>query len=206
MSEPDFEDKELLRFCNHIWHDSSLFFLCRTSHAPWTIKTKYHAQAELLTTIWNDIIATGVTVAITHGVMLASSCATVLVKMDTDMGFPPLGWIPGISFLGIGAVLVGFLFLRFAEQFREESIGFQAELEADVTAYFKRKTNIRGFNRLQSSRPMGRSFRRRPLGIRFGSFMYIDPGMCVSYIAQIVDNTVNLVFTVDLWSDPITLL
>ena len=102
--------------------------------------------------------------------------------------------------------MVGFLFLRLAEQFREESIGFQAELEADVAAYFKRKTNIHGFNRPETRRPMGRSFRRRPLGIRCGSFMYIDPGMCVSYIAQIVDNTVNLVFTVDLWSVPITLL
>ena len=94
------------------------------------------------------------------------------------------------------------IIIKYAEELRANSIDYLKEVEATITEYVM--LEVRRGRRLTYC-PSGRTFRRRPMGVRMGMFMFLDEGLSTSYLMQIQDNTINYFFMVDLRSHPVWL-
>ena len=163
----------------------------------WRDKNKLHTQLEIILTVYNNWVGLAAPLTLLAALVFSVCCILALTKLDLAFALIPLFII-----FGAGGAIGAATIVKYAEELRANSIGYLQEVEATITAYalleLRRKTRT-------TYCPTGRTFRRRPTGIRLGSFMYFEEGLSTSYLMQIQDNVINYYFMVDMQSHAMTL-
>ena len=158
---------------------------------------------ELVVSVLNEAGSFAGPVIVFLAFMIAVTSFITVMMLDPDAGFPSVELIPVLLVTGVGTLVSGCVFLKFVEELRANSVIYLKEIEAEISAFARLESMRR--RRKCNCLAFGRSFRRRPIGIRLGIFIWMDDGISVTYFMTIVDKTMNFIFMVDLRSHPVWL-